>query len=105
MWSNVPDSTKWTVAIILALIGAFFLFMTYGSMITSIKHNTHISGVPFVGGLFILAGFLLSPVKWLALLALLDPGIWMIPFAIRESRKAKQASGDGSKDDSGDSDS
>ena len=91
MWSNVPDSTKWAVAIILALIGAFFLFMTYGSMIVSKRQNTHISGVPFVGGFFILAGFLLSPVKWLALLALLDPGIWMIPFAIRESHKARTA--------------
>lgn len=88
MWSNVPDSTKWALALILGLIGAFFIFMTYGSMFTSKKHNTHISGVPLVGGIFIFLGFILSPIKWLAFLALLDPGIWMVPLAIWENKKA-----------------
>ncbi|MBO4450600.1 MAG: hypothetical protein J5777_08430 [Clostridiales bacterium] len=88
MWSRTPDSTKWAVAVILAGIGAFFLFMTYGAMISSKRHNTHVSGVPFVGGFFVFLGFILSPVKWLALLALLDPGPWMIPFAIWEGHKA-----------------
>ena len=91
MWNNTPDSTKWIVAIILVLIGSFFLFMTYGAMITSKRHNTHVSGVPFVGGFFIFLGFILSPVKWLAFLALLDPGPWMIPFAIWEEHKARKA--------------
>lgn len=91
MWSNVPDSTKWAVAIILALIGAFFLFMTYGAIITSKKHDIHISGVPFVGGFFIFLGFILSPIKWLAFLALLDPGIWMAPLALWKNYKLKKA--------------
>jgi hypothetical protein len=90
MWSNIPDSTKWTVAIILALIGAFFMFMTYGSMIAGKRSNTHISGVPFVGAIFVFLGFILSPIKWLAFLALLDPGILMIPVSIFQNKKAKK---------------
>jgi UDP-N-acetylmuramyl pentapeptide phosphotransferase/UDP-N-acetylglucosamine-1-phosphate transferase len=93
MWSNIPDSTKWTIAVILALIGAFFVFMTYGAMIASKKDNTHISGVPFVGGFFIFLGFILSPIKWLAFLALLDPGFLMIPYNIWQGRKAKKDKG------------
>lgn len=87
MWSNLPDSTKWTVAIILALIGGFFMFMTYGAMITSKKQNTHVSGVPLVGAIFVFLGFILSPIKWLAFLALLDPGIWMVPVNIWQNKK------------------
>ena len=71
-------------------IGAFFLFMTYGAMISSKLHNRHISGVPLVGGFFVLVGFLLSPIKWLALLALVDPGIWMLPYAIYLNHKANE---------------
>lgn len=89
-WSDLPDSTKWVAAGILVAIGALFLFMTYGAMISSKRHNTHISGVPLVGGLFVLVGFLLSPVKWLALLALIDPGIWMLPYAIYLNIKAEK---------------
>ena len=37
-----------------------------------------------------LIGFLLSPIKWLALLALLDPGVWMLPYAIYLSHKEKK---------------
>lgn len=90
MWSNLPDSTKWLVGGILVAIGAFFLFMTYGAMISSKRHNTHISGVPLVGGFFVFLGFMLSPIKWLALLALIDPGIWMFPYAIYLNHKAKK---------------
>ena len=89
-WSDLPDSTKWVAAGILVAIGAIFLFMTYGAMISSKRHNTHISGVPLVGGLFVLVGFLLSPVKWLALLALIDPGIWMLPYSIYLNIKAEK---------------
>ena len=88
MWNNLPDSTKWVVAGVLVLIGAFFLFMTYGALITSKVKDTHISGVPFVGGFFIFLGFILSPVKWLAFLALIDPGIWMVLYGIIHDRKA-----------------
>ena len=90
MWSNLPDSTKWVVAGVLVLIGAFFLFMTYGAVITSKVKDTHISGVPFVGGFFVFLGFILSPVKCLAFLALLDPGIWMALYGFFSGRKTKK---------------
>ena len=90
MWSNLPDSTKWVAALILAGIGAFFLIMTYGAMITNMKEGTHISGVPLVGGFFVFIGFMLSPVKWLAFLALIDPGIWMFPYSMWLNHKAKK---------------
>lgn len=89
-WDDLPDSTKWVAAGILVAIGVFFLFMTYGSMIQYKIKKVHSSGVPLVGGFFVLIGFLLSPIKWLALLALLDPGVWMLPYAIYLSHKEKK---------------
>ena len=89
-WSDLPDSTKWVAAGILVAIGAFFLFMTYGAIISSKRNNTHVSGVPLVGGVFVCIGFLFSPVKWLALLALIDPGIWMLPYSVYLNIKAKK---------------
>lgn len=62
------------VGILLCAIGLFFVIMTYGA------HFTGRSGVPFVGGLFIAIGFLTMPVKWPALLGLMDPGYWSIPY-------------------------
>lgn len=94
MWSNVPDTTKWVAAGVLVLIGAFCLFMTYGALITSVKHKTHVSGAPFVGGVFVLVGFLLSPIKLLALLALIDPGPWLVIYGMWKGRKAKKESED-----------
>lgn len=92
MWSNVPDTTKWVVAGVLVFIGAFFLFMTYGALITSVKHKTHVSGAPFVGGVFVLVGFLLSPIKQLALLALIDPGPWLVIYGMWKWRREKKNS-------------
>lgn len=68
--------TQWGVCILLCAIGAFFLVMTYGAMIKGR------SGVPCMGGLCILLGFLLSPVKWLAFLCLIDYGIWYLPYLV-----------------------
>ena len=89
MWSNEPNSTKWIVAAILASIGGFFLFMTYGAMIVSKRSNRFVSGVQLVGGFFIFLGFILSPIKWLAFLCLLDPGVWMLPYSLWLDFKTK----------------
>lgn len=62
--------------IILSAIGLFFIAMTYGA------YFTERSGVPFLGGLLIAAGFLTTPLKWLALLGLIDPGYLGIPYFI-----------------------
>jgi hypothetical protein len=73
---------KWAACIVLAPIGLFFLIMTYGALWQSKKTGRHISGVPFFGGVFIAAAFLLSPCKWLALLSLLDYGVWELPYLL-----------------------
>lgn len=73
---------QWALTIVLGLIGAFFIAMSYGAMIESKKSGRHISGVPVVGGVILAVAFLLSPVKWLAFLGLLDYGLWMIPFSL-----------------------
>ena len=43
--------------------------------IVSKKTGRHFSGIPFASGILIAAGFLTSPVKWLAIFALLDISI------------------------------
>lgn len=82
MGENVPLMNRWVLPVILIAIGAFFLFMTYGALITSHKKGVHISGVPCMGGLFIFLGFILSPVKWLSVLILADPGYYMIAYML-----------------------
>ena len=80
-------AVRYGVCIILCGVGLFFVVMTYGAYFAGR------SGVPFVGGFFIAIGFLTSPVKWLALLGLIDPGYWSIPYFmivdhVREKRFA-----------------
>lgn len=68
--------SQYIVCIILCAIGLFFVVMTYGA------HFAERSGVPLVGGFFIAIGFLTTPVKWLALIGLIDPGYWSIPYSL-----------------------
>lgn len=65
---------RYGACILLCAVGLFFVIMTYGAKFAER------SGVPFVGGLFIAIGFLTSPVKWLALLGLIDPGYLAVPY-------------------------
>lgn len=60
----------------LCAMGLFFIAMTYGA------YFTERSGAPFIGGLLIAVSFMTTPVKWLALLGLIDPGYWEIPYII-----------------------
>ena len=62
---------------ILCLIGFFFMGLCYYTVFFTTS-----SGAPFIGGIFVAIGFLLSPFKWLALLGLLDYGVWALPHAI-----------------------
>jgi len=82
----------WTLTAVLAGIGLFFVLMTYGALFASKKSGKHVSGVPCVGGLFILVGFLLSPIKWLCVLALIDYGFWMIPISMLNKDRAPSPS-------------
>lgn len=70
---------------LLCAIGLFFIVMSYGAS------RAGGSGVPFTGAVFIAAGFLLTPFKWLALLALIDPGFPMIALMIKDNIDYKKA--------------
>ena len=50
-------------------IGVFLIVSTY------LANRAGHSGVPVVGGILVAVGFLISPVKWLALLGLADYGV------------------------------
>lgn len=69
---------------LLCAVGLFFVSMTYGAYLSER------SGVPLIGGLLIAAGFLTTPVKWLALLGLIDPGYWEILYIIITYRIRKK---------------
>lgn len=76
------------VCIILSAIGLFFIVMTYSA------YSAGRSGAPFLGGLLIAIGFLTTPVKWLALLGLIDPGYLGIPYFIITDHLREKRFGD-----------
>ena len=51
-------------------------------LIMNRKRKTHVSGIPFLGAILVLAGGLLTSCKWLALPALLDPSIIELFYSI-----------------------
>lgn len=67
---------KYGVSIIFWLIGLFFVIVSYAAT------RTKSSGVPIVGGILILIGGLLSPIKWLAIFCLVDYGFWYFTYSI-----------------------
>ena len=80
------------LTVILLVIGLFFMFMTYGAYIASIRSGRFVSGVPFVGGFFVFLAFIVSPWKLLSLLCVLDLGVWMTPcIMLIERQEQKRA--------------
>ena len=76
---------QYGLCILLCAIGLFFVIMSYCA------HFAGRSGVPIVGGLLIAIGFLTSPLKWLALIGLVDYGFWTFPyFIIRDNIQNKR---------------
>ena len=67
---------RYGACILFCTTGLFFVIMSYGAYFAGR------SGVPFVGGLLIAIGFLTSPVKWAALLGLIDHGYWSLPYVL-----------------------
>ncbi len=65
------------LAAIIVLVGFFFMGLCYYTV-----YFTESSGVAFLGGIIVAVGFLLTPYKWLALLGLLDFGVWALPYSI-----------------------
>lgn len=64
------------LCVILCAIGLFFI------IVSICAQRAERSGLPFIGGIFIAIGFLVTPVKWLAFLGLIDYSYWSLPYAI-----------------------
>ena len=60
--------------------------MSYGTLIQSKRSGRHISGAPFFGGLFMFLGFIISPIKWLAILARVDYSYGMFVYCLLSER-------------------
>ena len=78
------------LSIILIGIGLFFVIMTYGAAYKSSISDHFVSGVPFVGMIFLLIGGLLSTYKPLALICLIDPGPWMMICSVVRDYKSNK---------------
>lgn len=82
------------LCIFLVMLGLLAWFVTIGARIESRKTGRFVSGVPGIGGILIIIGFLISPVKWLALIGLLDIDMWyffvkIVPDMIRAEKAEK----------------
>ena len=72
----------WWMYILLAIPGIILFVLNWAIFIHNQMGKKYSSNVPPLGGLWIAGVCLLSPVKWLALIGLADPGFWLLVFAI-----------------------
>ncbi|MBO4324404.1 MAG: hypothetical protein J5845_03245 [Lachnospiraceae bacterium] len=84
MWFKMHP---WVFPIILGCIGLLYIFLNIGAAIETKKiqakgSDHHISGIPFLGGIHLLTAGLISPIKWLALLCILDYTFWEFLYAV-----------------------
>ena len=84
MWFRMHS---WVFPIIIGGIGVLYLIYNTGAIIETKKIQTkgsdhHISGIPFLGGIHLLIAGLISPIKWLALLCVLDYTFWSFLYAV-----------------------
>ncbi|WP_034451133.1 hypothetical protein [Butyrivibrio sp. AE2032] len=84
MWFKMHP---WVFPAILGGIGLFYLVFNIGAILTSRNlqkegSDHHVSGIPFLGGIHILIAGLISPIKWLALLCVLDYTFWSFLYAV-----------------------
>ena len=63
---------KYAVALILLAIGVMYIIINLTAVRASKKEGRFISGIPLLGGIHIFIAFLLTPLKWLCVLCLLD---------------------------------
>ena len=78
------------VGIILMGVGLLCYVGNIYVLIINRKRKTHVSGIPFLGAILVLAGGLLTSCKWLALLALLDPSISELFSAIHYGKNMRK---------------
>ena len=84
MWFRMHP---WVFPIIIGGIGILYLIYNTGAIIETKKiqakgSDHHISGIPFLGGIHLLIAGLISPIKWLALLCVLDYTFWSFLYAV-----------------------
>ncbi len=84
MWFRMHP---WVFPIIIGSIGILYLIINIGANIETKKiqakgSDHHISGIPFLGGIHLLIAGLISPIKWLALLCVLDYTFWSFLYAV-----------------------
>lgn len=79
MWFKMHP---WFFPIVLGTIGALYLIYNVAAIIVSKRENRFVSGIPFLGGIHILIAGLISPIKWLALLCVLDYTFWSFLYAV-----------------------
>ena len=84
MWFRMHP---WVFPIIIGGIGVLYLIYNTGAIIETKKIQAkgadhHISGIPFLGGIHLLIAGLISPIKWLALLCVLDYTFWSFLYAV-----------------------
>ncbi len=84
MWFRMHP---WVFPIIIGSIGILYLILNIGATIETKKiqakgSDHHISGIPFLGGVHLLIAGLISPIKWLALLCVLDYTFWSFLYAV-----------------------
>ena len=63
------------LCVVLVFLGLLLVIGNYYLILSNRRRKTHVSGIPFLGGLMIALGFLTTPYKYFALLGLLDPTI------------------------------
>ena len=84
MWFRMHP---WVFPIIIGGIGVLYLIYNTGAIIETKKiqakgSDHHISGIPFLGGIHLLIAGLISPIRWLALLCVLDYTFWSFLYAV-----------------------
>ena len=84
MWFKLHP---WVFPAIIGGIGLLYLIVNTAAVVETRRiqrrgSDHHFSGIPFLGGLHLLLAGLLSPIKWLAVLCVLDYTIWSFLYAV-----------------------
>ena len=92
MWFKMHP---WVFPCIFAGIGVLYLLINVGASLETKKLQKkgidhYVSGVPLLGGIHFLIAGLISPVKWLALLCVLDYTILSILYSKFTSDRSKK---------------
>ena len=101
MWFKMHP---WVFPAILCAIGILYILINIGAAIETKKIQAkgidhHVSGIPLLGGIHLLIAGLISPIKWLALLSLLDYTFWLFLYALYiDARFHKDTSEDKNKE-------